>query len=635
MKLAFLDSSGWDYDVDTPYQRPLGGSQSAMCYLAEALAARGHEVWLLNGREETTAARGVLTGSLQRQAGELGGFDAVIALNGIHTATAVQLRELAGAKPFMAFWTQHAHDQPAVGNLRDPAFRAVWDAYVLISDWQAERFAETFGLPLDRTRILRNAVSPAFAGRTPQPLAPTPVLAYTSTPFRGLDLLLEAFPKIRAAVPGTTLKVFSSMGVYRVAPENDQYAALYAACRAIPGVEYIGSVPQPQLAEEMARVDALAYPNTFPETSCISVLEALAAGCAVVTSELGALPETAAGWGQLLPVPPDRDGFVAAFAALMVETLQSARRHPAAAEARRRQQMARLNAVATWTVRAREWEEWLSMALAAHADGKSAGSFSASEHAPSAFAAKAAAGAPGAVALTPTAHVVSGRHGLFLTTGVDRLEARSLRLYGEWLEPVARTCAMLVRPGEHVVEIGAGIGGLTVPTAKKAGPGGSVTSFVADVEDFRLLNANLALNGLSQVDAAQGLPAGLGPLAARLPACRLLRVGPGVAAYEALDRAQALIDRHRPLIVAPTPDAVGYAQVYAWAKRLGYRLYWVTAYAYDGDNFFGRRENALGVAGFLGVLAAPLESPLQVFGQEETGAFDQAAALAPGLMPIA
>ena len=38
MRIAFLDTNELDYTADTPYRQPLGGSQSAICYLAAELA---------------------------------------------------------------------------------------------------------------------------------------------------------------------------------------------------------------------------------------------------------------------------------------------------------------------------------------------------------------------------------------------------------------------------------------------------------------------------------------------------------------------------------------------------------------------------------------------------------------------
>ena len=50
------------------------------------------------------------------------------------------------------------------------------------------------------------------------------------------------------------------------------------------------------LAAELAQAAALAYPSTYPETSCIAALEAMSVGAAVLTTRSGAMPETTAGF---------------------------------------------------------------------------------------------------------------------------------------------------------------------------------------------------------------------------------------------------------------------------------------------------------------------------------------------------
>ena len=99
-------------------------------------------------------------------------------------------------------------------------------------------------------------------------------------------------------------KVFSSLKVYQVTTDRDEWEPLYRRCAETAGVEYVGSLTQPELARELRSVNILAYPNTFAETSCISVMEALASGCFFVTSNWEYLPETTAVFARLIPLSP-------------------------------------------------------------------------------------------------------------------------------------------------------------------------------------------------------------------------------------------------------------------------------------------------------------------------------------------
>ncbi|WP_165772284.1 glycosyltransferase [Niveispirillum lacus] len=367
MKLGFLDTTFGDYTPHTVRAAPLGGMQSAACYLALALARAGADVTLVNG----TATPGAVDGVMCRHhrtmpLSLLAQFDVLVVMGGCDREGALNLRGAMTHGQKLVLWTQHAGDQPSVANLSDATTAAVWDAFVFVSRWQREDFIRRFGLRRDRCHILRNAPAPYFAGLFPddadiQAAKPwPPILAYTSTPFRGLDVLLAAMPQIRAAIPGTILRVYSSLEAYQVPLDRDPYVGLYEQCRRMDGVEYVGGVAQPVLASALRSVTALAYPNRFAETSCISVMEAMAAGCLVVSSRLGALPETTAGFARLLPVPAAPAEHATLFAGVLVEELRRHRDDAAGTHSHLRAQMAQAGAEGGWDRRAAQWLSLLS-----------------------------------------------------------------------------------------------------------------------------------------------------------------------------------------------------------------------------------------------------------------------------------
>lgn len=370
LEFCFVDTSGLAYDLDTPYREPLGGSQSALCYLAERLGAGGARLTILNHVTQPIDSRGARilpAGSVG--AASLSDCTAVVLLNETRAEVFGPIRRGLGERPRLFAWITMADDQANMAPLADPALYRLIDGVIFVSDWQAETFRRIFAIPADKILVLRNAIAPAFERLFPDG---TSILAhksqpsrlcYTSTPFRGLDLLVRLMPELIRVCPDVGLDVYSSMKVYQAA--SDPYAALYDLCRSTPSVRYVGSLPQPELAARLKSTVGFVYPSIFPETSCIVLMEAMAAGCLVLTSDLGALPETGAGFTGMVPLHDSPSfssgfpsGFPGRFLAGMQNLLNVARDRPDFLEDGLRRQVDHVNRTATWAVRACEFAGW-------------------------------------------------------------------------------------------------------------------------------------------------------------------------------------------------------------------------------------------------------------------------------------
>ena len=363
MRIAFYDHTPVDYTAATPFERPLGGSESAQCYLAIELAKLGHTVALVTNTSAPGTYRGVVCSNHHDSgtAALLNAADVVVASN---EALGRKLRDNLRVTTPLVLWTGHAHDQPAITGLESAREKKMWSGFAFVSRWQLEQFADLFWVPAEKSRVMRNGIAPVFANLvSPEPWFrrdDPPVLVYTSQPYRGLAVLLDAFPRIRIAIPGTRLNVFSGFAVVNQTREDDPYTSLYERCRTTDGVEYVGPVSQTALASELSAAAALAYPSIFMETSCISALEAMAAGLLVLATRTAALPETTAGFARLAEYRPDHALLAREFADMTIEELQRIRHSPDAEAARRAAQIAHVREQHTWPVLALEWQSWLT-----------------------------------------------------------------------------------------------------------------------------------------------------------------------------------------------------------------------------------------------------------------------------------
>jgi len=359
LRICFYQPHSLPYDGTTPRVRGLGGTESAIVYLAEALARRGHRCVVFNSVAQPATVNGVEYARWQtlpvRSASQPP--DVVVGIRHWQMLGRVRFA------PLQIFWTGDAFDQPFLTGFSDGDRRAEIDLVMLQSEWQIETFHAHLGIPLPG--VVRTALGTAASAQVPPGPEPAGLrprrLAYASTPFRGLDVLLQVFPRIRAACPEAELDVFSSMQVYGVSETDDRKAfdALYQRADQ-PGVTLVGSLPQFELAARLQRARVLAYPNHYAETFCIAAAEAQAAGCAVVTSALGALPETVGRAGICIPGDPRSAAYQDAFVQACVTLLTDEARWREMSESAVAQASARYS----WPAIAERWETICRAALA-------------------------------------------------------------------------------------------------------------------------------------------------------------------------------------------------------------------------------------------------------------------------------
>jgi glycosyl transferase family 1 len=215
-------------------------------------------------------------------------------------------------------WMHHDINQTWVQWCKDKALVDSVDCFIFVSHWQREQYLNTFGLPAERCFVLRHALDPS-AGLRRWEAGPTWRCAYTSTPFRGLSVLLDAWERLSPA--NAELHIWSSMKLYLL--DDGPYEHLYKRAESMPGVIYHGIAPNHELRAALRDMHFLVYPCTFRETACLSVIEAMAAGCRVIVPSFGALPETTGGYARIYPSNPDPVAHAAAFAEVVASEFGS------------------------------------------------------------------------------------------------------------------------------------------------------------------------------------------------------------------------------------------------------------------------------------------------------------------------
>lgn len=190
------------------------------------------------------------------------------------------------------FWCHDLPEDPESNKFREKTFQDSFHKFVFISNWQYQRYQLIHGVPAnDKCIVLESGIDPAPMDVLQKPEGPIR-LVYTSTPQRGLEILVPVFEKLAEIHNDIHLDVFSSFKIYGWDDADKQFEPLYKRIREHPQMTYHGFVPNDVVKEHLNKSHIFAYPSIWFETSCRAMLEAMSAGLVCVHPNLAALPET-------------------------------------------------------------------------------------------------------------------------------------------------------------------------------------------------------------------------------------------------------------------------------------------------------------------------------------------------------
>jgi glycosyltransferase involved in cell wall biosynthesis len=205
--------------------------------------------------------------------------------------------------------------------MRSPFFVDQIDCFVYDSHWCYEKFREHFDIPAWKSVVIKNATTAFKYKEKPKGKLK---LIYTSTPWRGLHVLLEAFKLLNRT--DIELDVYSSTTIYGKEFEEmtrGYYDWLFEELEKTPGINVKGYAPNEEIRKSLEEAHIFAYPSVFEETSCISVIEAMCAGCQAVVTNYGALYETCGEYADFITYDNDHKRLAQKYATVLNKVIDN------------------------------------------------------------------------------------------------------------------------------------------------------------------------------------------------------------------------------------------------------------------------------------------------------------------------
>jgi len=188
------------------------------------------------------------------------------------------------------YWLHDLPQDPETNHLKDTVSRDRFHKMVFCGHWQYNQYLNTLGIPPnDKCAVIDTPILPIdYKEKSKDEVR----LIYTSTPQRGLALLVPVFVELAKHRKNIHLDVFSSFSIYGWDGADEQFKELFETCKNHPQITYHGFAPNEVVREAQQKAHIFAYPSIWQECNSRALIESMSAGALCLHPNLAGLSDT-------------------------------------------------------------------------------------------------------------------------------------------------------------------------------------------------------------------------------------------------------------------------------------------------------------------------------------------------------
>jgi glycosyltransferase involved in cell wall biosynthesis len=287
-KVIGFFTDGLEFEGDALSTGAIGGAETAFIQMTRAMARLGHEVLAINNCQKPAVHDNVSYYPFRKSLPLLANkaFDIMV------VSRFFGFFSLPIKSRLKVLWNHDTLDNPQ-------ALKAIHDEIdlcLVLSKFHKNNYLTRLPQLEERMVITRNGLDFDLLDKSSKGTTKVPgKLIYASRPERGLQVLLEKiWPRLSQIRPDLRLHLCG----YQISQDqmDKSLSGLYDYLALLvskdPKIINLGPLSKNDYYRHLAESQMMVYPSTFPEVSCLAVLEAQALGTAVLTSDSFALSES-------------------------------------------------------------------------------------------------------------------------------------------------------------------------------------------------------------------------------------------------------------------------------------------------------------------------------------------------------